>query len=90
MRAPARGCGRARVRGASSRDQSLTTMGVGGVNTLVLSVASPWGPCALGSEFDLERQLNRYKDQVASLQTNHDSSQASMLSHSMRFGESRV
>ena len=36
----------------------------------------------------MERQLSRYKDQVASLQTNHDTSQATMLSHSMRFGTS--
>jgi len=42
------------------------------------------------SEFDLERQLSRYKDQVASLQTNHDTSQATILSHSMRFGTDRV
>jgi hypothetical protein len=37
-------------------------------------------------EYDLERHLSRLKDQVESLQSNHDNTQATIFAHGMKFG----
>lgn len=39
-------------------------------------------------EYDLERQLSRLKDQADSLQSNHNSTQATIFAHSIKFGQS--
>jgi len=41
-------------------------------------------------EYDLERQLSRMKDQADSLQSTHDTTQATIFAHSMKFGENHL